>query len=142
LIVLDTSVVSLALRRRKPDLASPALRALGQLIEDEADLGLPGIVVQEILSGVRRERDFHRLRTELEHFEVLLAAFDEHVLAARIVNDALNRGLALKSIDALIAAQTIARSGQLFTLDRDFKLIAADVGLTLFEIDDYSTGNV
>jgi predicted nucleic acid-binding protein len=135
-IVLDTSVVSLALRRRKLEVRAPAVRMLRELIDEEADLGVPGIVIQELLSGVRTDRAFEKLRLELEQFDVLLATQDEHVLAARVINGLLNVGVAVKSVDALIAAQTITHNAQLFTLDQDFERIASHVGLSLLKIEN------
>ena len=136
MIILDTSVISLALRRRKPDRNSSPVRLLYKFIDEEADLSVPGIVVQEVLSGVRTQQAFERLQSELEHFDVLLATWDDHLLAAQLVNQSLDQGFVLKTVDALIAAQTIAREARLFTLDQDFEQIATHAGLSLLRVED------
>lgn len=127
MIVLDTSVLSRALRRRRGagSAADPAAERLAAMLRDNVLLAIPGIVVQETLSGIRRSEDFDALRKRLEPFPLLLATERDHVEAARIINRCTERGLAAGTIDALIAAMTIAADGVLFTLDQDFERIAA-----------------
>ncbi len=79
-VIVDTSVWSLALRRRN-QVSSPQTEALGELIA-EGRVVMLGAVRQEILSGIRHVEQFERLERDLEAFS------DEFVTAADYVEAA------------------------------------------------------
>jgi predicted nucleic acid-binding protein len=133
LIVLDTSVLSAALRKReKVEEESDVATLLKRLVRQDVPLAIPGIVLQELLSGVRTSDQFERLQAVAEGFPVLTAERDHHVFAARVSNACRRAGVAATTIDCLIAAQAIVARGRLLTLDRDFGLMAPHCGLELF----------
>ena len=87
---------------------------------------------QEILGGVADRRQKERLlATVRESFLVALATEGDHIMAADLGTRAAQRGLALSTADALIAAQAINRRARLFTTDGDFEPIARVAGLRL-----------
>lgn len=134
MIVLDTSILSLAFRRRpRRGEEPPQAVLLRELIVADVPLAVPGIVLQELLSGVRGEGQFRRLQTVTAGFPVLLASEADHRRAAKINNACRGRGIACAAIDALIAAVTIENGGRLFTSDDDFRHIASCCELRLFE---------
>ncbi len=134
MIVLDTSVLSLAFRRRRRGHAEPAVAAqLRELIEHDYPLGVPGIVYQELLSGVRDPQQFARLQTALDGFVFILATLEHHALAARMANECRRNGIATSTGDCLIAATAVTATGQLFTVDTDFDRIAACTDLRLYQ---------
>lgn len=98
-------------------------------------MAVPGIVVQEILSGIRAPRQFELVRGDLESFRVVLATADDHVLAARIMNRCLTKGVVVKTVDCLIAAQTVQQGGRLYTHDSDFDQIALHSELRVYRPD-------
>ena len=126
MIVLDTSILSLAFRRRRRsgDVA-PEVMALRELIAADAPLAIPGIVLQELLSGVRSQEHFGRLRQSMSGFPILLATEFHHVRAAQISNSCRNNGITCSTVDALIAALTVESDGRLFAADADFQHIAS-----------------
>lgn len=63
-VIVDTSVWSLALRRRTPPDSSPAITILQNLITDD-QVAMLGAIRQEILSGIRNFEQFTRLRDYL-----------------------------------------------------------------------------
>jgi predicted nucleic acid-binding protein len=132
-IVLDTSVLSLAFRRRKTDAEPPEAAALREFIVADAPLAVPGIVLQELLSGVRSQEQFRKLQRLMASFRVLLATETHHVQAARITNACRHKGIACSTVDALIAAITIDCGGRLFTSDGDFRHLAPHCGLKLLD---------
>ena len=135
MIVLDTSVLSLFYRRWKPGPpAHPIVPVLQGLIDRQAPLYIPGIVTQEILSGVRTDAQFRDLKWNIEGFPALLANSADHVLAAEISNHCRQRGFATSVADCLIAALTIQKQGELMTTDKDFERIAACCDLRLMRI--------
>ena len=133
MIVLDTSVLSLAFRRRKTGEGDPAQAVLlRQMVADDWPLAVPGIVLQELLSGVRSDAEFRKLERCLRGFPRLLAGEAHHLHAARIVNACRRRGIVCSAVDALIAALTIDSGGELFSNDTDFGPMASFCGLKLF----------
>ena len=134
MIVLDTSVLSLAYRRPARRQAPPPVVArLRALIERDAAFGLPGIVLQELLSGIREEGAARRVADQLEGFPLLLATRADHVEASTLHSRCRAAGISAGTVDCLIAAQTIRAGGELFTLDRDFVHLAGHSRLQLFD---------
>jgi predicted nucleic acid-binding protein len=136
MIVLDTSVLSRALRRKRhSQQTDPVAAKLEIVLRENVPVTVPGIVFQEILSGVRTQEQFADLRDKLEAFPLLMASAADHVEAARLVNHCRTTGIAVTGVDALIAAMTIRIDGDLFTLDRDFARIAKSAPLKLLIVD-------
>ena len=134
MILLDTSVLSLAFRRpRRADAQPSEARRLAELVERDEPLCIPGICLQELLSGVATEAQFTRLQRLLEPFPLLLATRDLHHAAARIHAACRRAGVATTSADCLIAATAIEARGQLFTADKDFARMRAHCALVLFD---------
>jgi predicted nucleic acid-binding protein len=128
--IVDTSVWSIALRRSKDDCGpQPAKVALRKMVTEGQPIGLPGIVLQELLSGVRSDVEFERLRSVLAPFNVVYATEEHHIEAARIFNRCRTRGITTSTPDALIAATAMVENGKLLTCDRDFAHIATVVDL-------------
>lgn len=136
MIVLDTCILSLAYRRRKAEPEPVEVAVLRRMVAERWPLTVPGIVLQELLSGVRTAKESRALRKHMQPFPVLLADEDHHLRAAEITNACRSAGLSCSTIDALIAAQTIGAGGRLFTTDRDFEAMAAHCDLELLRIQD------
>ncbi|HVT58038.1 MAG TPA: PIN domain-containing protein [Thermoanaerobaculia bacterium] len=141
MILLDTSVMSQVFRRRRePSPPEPAVNEvageLQRLMAEDRPLGLPGIVLQELLSGVRTDFEFRRLRRALKGFPLLIAAPADHLLAARIANACRASGIAATAVDCLIAAQTVGMGASLYSLDHDFERLATCCTLQLWARPD------
>lgn len=133
MILLDTSVLSAAFRRRRrSELEARAVDALTRLVAHDVPLAIPGIVLQELLGGVRHEDHFTRPESLIDPFPVIMAERRDHVAAARIGHACRRRGVSASTIDCLIAALAAERHAPLFTLDADFARMAPHCGLTLF----------
>ena len=135
MILLDTSVLSAVLRRRKPGPAEAQLESLLQgLLNTGQKVSVPGLVVQELLSGIREDVQFQRMKAILlRGYPVVTASIGDHLLAADVTNQCRRKGITASAGDALIAALAINRRATLFTVDRDFKDIARATTLKLFE---------
>ena len=133
MILLDTSVLSTLLRRRRRGpLEQKLAEVVTALLGSDAAVAIPGIVYQEVLSGIADRGQVGRVRHSIqESFTIVLASEADHLAAAELVNVASARGLALSTPDALIAAQTMANGATLLTTDRDFKRLATVVRLEL-----------
>ena len=133
MILLDTSVVSAVLRRRKRGEREEAVAArLGEFLAGDDVVALPGIVFQELLSGVAQPGQQERLlKAVRESFALILATEGDHLKAAALVNHAAGQGRTLSTPDALIAAQAINHRAALFTTDSDFEVLARYSSLRL-----------
>jgi predicted nucleic acid-binding protein len=122
MILVDTPVWSLALRRRPGDLSQAdkhISRTLYELIQ-QGRVQLLGSTRQELLSGIRDEPQFNRIRDYLREFpNVGLDALD-YEEAARISNECRGAGIAASPVDMLICAVSVRRGWEIFTMDRDF----------------------
>ena len=135
MIVVDTSVLSHVFRRPPArQAASVVVEHFRALVSEGQPLVIPGVVLQELLSGIRDERQFERLRVSLEGFPLILAEDADHLEAARLMNVVKGRGVTASSFDMLIAATTIRRRAVLFTLDRDFETLAPWIPLRLLKL--------
>jgi len=136
-ILLDTSVLSRVFRRRRLGSQERQLQATFEtLMASDTPLGLPGIVLQEVLSGLASEKQFRDLRAKLlGAFTIVPASVGDHVEAARLKNVCAGKGANVSGIDCLIAASTIAGGHRLFAADADFDMIRKHSGLRLFRED-------
>ncbi len=126
MILVDTCVLSLAFRRRDAVRdEGPAVRELRRLIEEDEPVAIPGIVLQELLSGLRDEEQFRKLLRALKGFPCQLASRNHHIAAARLLNRCRAAGVTASAIDCLIAAVCIETGAALLTTDRDFGHIAS-----------------
>ena len=122
MVLVDTSVWSLALRRRQADLnpGEQGLRtALQELVQD-GRAQIVGPVRQELLSGIRAEESFRKVRDALRAFDEPQLRMQDYEEAARINNICRARGIAGSAIDFLICAVAYLRGWEVFTTDRDF----------------------
>lgn len=133
MILLDTSVVSAVLRRRrKAEVDETLARKVDALLRSDEQVALPGIVLQELLSGISERAQYEKVfAAARESFSVLLATEGDHLKAADIVNIASATGVAVSTPDALIAAQALNRRATLLTTDADFGRVAKLAGLRL-----------
>jgi predicted nucleic acid-binding protein len=134
-ILLDTSVLSRVFRRQRPGPQERQLQATFEaLMVSDVPLGLPGIVLQEVLSGLPSEKQFRDLRAKLlGAFTIVPASVVDHVEAARLKNLCAGKGVNVSGIDCLIAACTIAGGHELFAADADFVAISKHSTLRLFK---------
>ncbi len=134
MILLDTSVLFRVFRRRRMGPAERQVQAVvAKLMTGDIPLGLPAIVLQEVLSGVRSERQFADLeRRLLASFGIVHSSTRDHVEAARLRNKCLAAGVSPSGPDCLIAVTAIAGDHELFAMDDDFRALARQAPLKLF----------
>ncbi len=132
-ILVDTSVWSLALRRR-----SRSLRAEEGLVRDElAELiregraQMIGPVRQEVLSGIRSRNQYERLRHDLRAFEDPRLGVEDYEEAALASNHCRAAGVSGSAVDFLICAVALRRNSPVFTMDKDFARYARHLPLRL-----------
>jgi predicted nucleic acid-binding protein len=129
-VIVDTSVWSLALRRRTPPTSSPAVTLLRELITDDRVI-LLGAIRQEILSGVRSSEQFMRLRDYLRAFPDLELATADYEIAADFFNTCRSNGIQGSNTDFLICAVAHRRSYSILTTDKDFQSFQSHIPVLL-----------
>lgn len=123
-VLVDTSVWSLALRRRGPA-EHPAVERLSGFLDAGEDLFLTGLILQEILQAFRSEKVADTVAERLEPFPLLLIEAETCRTAARLYRQCREQGLGASTIDCHIAASSITNDCQLLTTDRDFERMAS-----------------
>ena len=95
--LVDTSIWSLALRRKPRDLSSAESVLVAELSElvKEGRARLLGVVRQELLSGINGVEQYERLRTTLRAFPDEVVEASDYELAARGSNECRSKGIAL-----------------------------------------------
>ena len=135
-VLVDTSIWSLALRHRRRGLTE----ADHVLISELANLvgygraQLIGPVRQEVLSGIREQAQFVRLREALRLYEETTLVTSDFEEAARMSNECRRRGITGSPVDFLLCAVAERHQWQIFTTDRDFDHYRPILGLNLFSI--------
>ncbi len=130
-ILVDTSVWSLALRR-PPGAVNEEAILLKTIIEQGEDIYLLGIILQEVLQGIRNSKDFLALKEYFKAFPLIDLTREDYVRAAELKNQLIGKGKQLSTIDVLIASAAISHRCQLFTADKHFAHIAEHSELKLF----------
>lgn len=123
MILVDTPVWSLALRRKAANLSTSERRSTQLLytLINEGQVQLLGAVRQELLSGLREESEFRRLRDYLRDFPDARVQTDDYEEAARASNECRRVGIAAFPVDMLICAVAMRHRWKIFTADQDFR---------------------
>ncbi|GMT48451.1 MAG: ribonuclease VapC [bacterium] len=127
MILVDTSVWVDFLRGAN----SPQQRILHRLIEEEEDISITEIILEEILQGIREDKDFKTVKDYLLNFPIHRPkGIETYLHAAGIYRDCRKKGKTVrKTVDCIIAAICLENGLILFHKDRDFDFIEECTGL-------------
>ena len=129
IILVDTSVWSLALRRKKIN-TTPHVQELVELINN-VQVQMIGPIRQEILSGIRTESQFIAVREQLHAFPDLSLTNDDFEYAAELFNTLRAKGMQGSNTDFLICSISLRHAMPIFTTDNDFNLFAVHIPIKL-----------
>jgi predicted nucleic acid-binding protein len=132
-VIVDTSVWSLALRRDKQDFPAP-VQELRHIIHGHR-VQMIGPIRQEILSGIRSESQFKKLRKHLESFPDLPILTEDYVTAAQFFNHCRSKGIQGSNTDFLICAVAVRNKFPIYTTDKDFELFSEHIQIVLHQAD-------
>lgn len=121
-VLVDTSVWSLALRRKDESLnprESGYVAELSEIIR-EGRVRLIGLIRQELLSGIKTAEQFEKLRAYLRSFPDEIIDTSDYEEAAKAGNQCRGRGVIVSIVDVLICAIAMKRKWSIFTTDPDF----------------------
>jgi hypothetical protein len=129
MVLVDTSVWADFLN----GFGSQEALALKQLIEDEVEIFTTGLILQEVLQGIREKRKRSAIRADLAEFVCIQPTVETHIEAAEIFASCRQRGVAVrKSIDCVIAQLALEYDLEVLQKDRDFTQIAKVLPLRLW----------
>ena len=119
-LLADTSVWSLALRRRKTASLSTHEKPVAALLAEAISDGrvvMVGPIRQELLSGIKEQAQFEKVKNALQAFrDEPLDSYD-YEEAARLYNLCRNRGVECGPIDILICAVAVRHRWQVLAND-------------------------
>jgi len=127
---VDTSVwIDLFAGRDTPEVVT-----LQALISEREDICICGVILTEVLQGIRDERAYRRTEAILSNLIFLPMARETFLLAARIYRSLRAQGITIRNtVDCMIAAVCMAHNARLLHNDRDFDFIAANLDLLVVE---------
>jgi predicted nucleic acid-binding protein len=131
-LLVDTSVWSLAFRRDDAG-RSPHVAFLREALAGADLVVTTGVIVQELLQGLRGPRDRQRLLDALAVLPCPLPDRDDHVEAAEIRNVCRRAGVQVGTIDALLIQLCRRHDLDLLSADRDFEHAARHVPFRLWQ---------
>lgn len=135
-VLVDTSIWSLALRRRTKDLNAGEEMLVGELTQLVSDgrAAIIGLIRQELLSGIKSHVQFEKLRRTLSAFPDEPVGTADYEAAAKAGNDCRAKGIAVSVVDILICAVARQRGMAIFTTDPDFGNYARVLALKLHSV--------
>lgn len=122
MILVDTPIWSLGLRRQRTDLnlsEVTVVREFDRLIIMHR-ARLIGPIRQETLSGIRNDRDYRRIREAFAPFGVLRIRIEDYDRAAQFYNSLQRKGIMGTDTDLLICAVAARLEIPIFIEDKDF----------------------
>lgn len=130
-VLVDTSIWSLALRRETPK-DQGLVKELSDLIRD-VRVQIIGPIRQELLSGIKSQKQFESLRLHLSAFpDIPLEAVD-YEKAAEFFNICRKHGIQGSNTDFLICSVAYHRDLEIFTTDKDFDNFQQHIPIKLYQ---------
>jgi predicted nucleic acid-binding protein len=119
-LLVDTSVWSLALRRKNTASLSPEEQKLkAELVRaiTEGRVVMLGLLRQEILSGIKEDAQFAKVKAALDPYLDEPINTLDHEFAARMYNECRNQGVEAGTVDILICAVAVRRGWEVLSGD-------------------------
>jgi predicted nucleic acid-binding protein len=119
-LLADTSVWSLALRRRPAAALSQEEKRLVALLTEaihDGQVAMIGPIRQELLSGIKEQVQFEKLRTALAAYRDEPMGTPDYEEAARLYNLCRSQGAQCSPVDILICAVAVRRKWSVLAND-------------------------
>jgi len=130
-VIIDTSVWSLAFRKKDTsEYERKLIQYLSEIVRDLRCVMI-GPIRQEILSGISSESKFNEMQNKLSIFSDWSIETEDYELAAKFYNTCRMNGIQGSHIDFLICAVAFNSSFSILTLDNDFEKYKKYTGIVL-----------
>jgi predicted nucleic acid-binding protein len=131
-VLVDTSVWSKVLRRKKPEQSSKSYTLLATLL-DELRVEMIGPIRQELLTGISDRSQHDSLKLKLNAFIDIPIETKDFELAAEFANICRSHGIQGSPTDFQICTIASTHGLAILTEDRDFEHYAQHLPITLYE---------
>jgi len=131
MVLVDTTVwIDFFTAKHTPEVAE-----LERLLNEEEDICTCGIILTEVLQGIRVDLDYQRTLSRFDAFLFLPMNRPSFVRAAESYRSLRRRGITIrKPVDCMIASVAIEHNIPLLHDDRDFDPIEAHCGLKVVKV--------
>lgn len=110
------------------------VNCLEQLLNDEIDVFTTGIILQELLNGIKHKGQRSAVKDAMMRYVLIMPSFNTHIQAAEIFDGCRKKGITIRSpIDCLIAALALEYDLPILENDRDFLSISKIFPLRIIE---------
>jgi len=119
---------------------TPQVRRLENLIGADEDISICGVILTEVLQGVREDKDYAAVSTRFDAFIYLPMSQKTFRRAAEMYQSLRKKGVTIRTaVDCMIAAVAIEQDIPLLHNDRDFLQLANHCGLKVIDADSLPT---
>jgi len=109
---------------------------LTSLLEKKENICICGIILTEILQGIRDDKDYARTKRLMESLVFLKMSRQTFLRSADMYRRLRQKGITVRnSLDCMIAAIAVEYQLPLLQHDRDFAPLAEHCGLILFPVE-------
>ncbi len=105
---------------------------LEELIKDHNRTAICGIVLQEILQGIRDDKNYRTIRKSLASIPFINTDKETYLYSSALYRSLRKNGITVPPVDVTIASVAILNKLPLFTNDGHFKKIADFSDLKLY----------
>jgi len=108
----------------------PQVKVLDDLISEEEDICICGVILTEVLQGIRKDQDYKKTKRYFESLIYLPMTRSTFVAAADMYRSLRKQGVTIrKPIDCMIASVGVEQNTPLLHNDRDFDALEERCGL-------------
>lgn len=130
MVIVDTSVW-IDFFREAP---TSKVNCLEQLLNDEIDVFTTGIILQELLNGIKHKGQRSAIKDAMMRYVLIMPSLNTHIQAAEIFDGCRKKGITIRSpIDCLIAALALEYDLPILENYRDFLSISKIFPLRIIE---------
>ena len=109
---------------------SPHVAALESLVRKKDDICICGVILTEVLQGIRKEKEYKETKKRFDSFIFLPMTHATFIKASDIYRSLRRKGITIrKPIDCMIASVAIEHDIRLLHNDRDFDPIEKHLSL-------------
>jgi predicted nucleic acid-binding protein len=128
-VLVDTSAWIAYFRQEEP-----CFSLIAQLLEDDR-ICCTGLILAELLQGVRKEKEAASLRDFPQVFQFLPEQIENWIAAGSLSNRLRSKGFPVGLADCYIASVAKANGLEVLTLDRHFEILRDESSVLLVKLD-------
>ncbi len=132
MVLVDTSVWIDFFHDRK----TPHVEFLESCISESKNLCICGIILTEILQGIRNDKQYSKIKRYLENLLYLPMEYSTYLESAEVYRFLRKKGVTIrKPVDCMIASVALEHNVPILHNDKDFNPIEHHCGLQVVKFD-------